>query len=235
MDLKRFFVSSAISGEKIILDGEEFYHAVKVTRHKVGYSIIVCDNTDRDYYAVITKIDSAYLEAKITKIEKNVAETTNKVSLYIGINKDIDTVIQKAVELGIKKIVPFTSQHGNSDSVNYDRLNKIIVESSKQCGRSCLAVLNQTVSFTDALDSTKDSNIMLFYEFENNNKVADCTLDMSKDTAVFIGSEGGFSEEEISHAKACNANILTLGKRILRVSTAVVSAVTLCMEKLGEM
>lgn len=235
MDLKRFFVKDEITGDNIILEGEEFFHAIKVTRHKVGYTIIVCDNKDKDYYAVITKIGEDYLEAKIDKIEKNVAEATNYVTLYLGINKDFDTAIQKATELGVKKIVPFTSQHGNMDTVNYDRLNKIIVESSKQCGRSTLAVLDKTITYKDAIIEANGDNVILFYEYESEKRIKDVSIDINKPTAIFIGSEGGFSEEEIIFARKYNVNILTLGRRILRVSTAIVSALTLCNEKLGEM
>jgi 16S rRNA (uracil1498-N3)-methyltransferase len=234
MDLKRFFATEPINGDKIVISGEEFYHVVKVTRHKVGYSIIVCDNTDRDFYATIEKIERDCLIASIDKIEKNIAETNNNVSLYIGINKDLDTVIQKAVELGIKKIIPFTSQHGNITDINRERLQKIILESSKQCGRSYLANLSDTITFNEAILRAKNDNLLLFYEFESQNKVAECIVDKSKNTAIFIGSEGGFSKEEIEFAKQNNANILTLGKRILRVSTAVVSGITLCLDKLGE-
>lgn len=235
MDLKRFFVKDKIIGDQIILEGEEFYHAIKVTRHKVGYSIIVCDNTDIDYYAKITAINKDHLIAKIEKKEKNVAEATQSVTLYLGIHKDIDESVQKAVELGIKRIVPFTSQHGNIDSVNYERLNKIILESSKQCGRSQLTVLEKAVSFAQAIQDAKETNLLLFYEYESENKIGNVKLKDDTSVAIFIGSEGGFSVEEIEYAKNKNVQILTLGKRILRVSTAVVAAITLCMARLGEM
>lgn len=235
MDLKRFFIDEKITGNKVVLEGDEFYHAVKVTRHKVGFKIIICDNGDTDYYCKITEINKENLVAEVEKEEKNTSETSRPVSLYIGINKDIDTVVQKAVELGISKIVPFTSRHGNIDTVNYDRLNKIILESSKQCGRSRLARLEKVVPFSIAIEYAKNDNLLLFYEFETHNKVSDVVFNHEKSTSVFIGSEGGFSTEEIEYARQHNAGVLTLGKRILRVSTAVVSALTLCLSRLGEM
>ena len=235
MDLKRFFVKDKILGDNVILENEEFYHAVKVTRHKVGYLIIVCDNTNFDFYARITEINKDSLVAKIEKKEQNFAESSKNVTLYLGINKDIDTAVQKAVELGINNIVPFTSQHGNLDDINYERLNKIILESSKQCGRSKLANLNKIVTLKQAIIDAKDTNLLLFYEHEKDNKILDTELNFDKDTSIFIGSEGGFSVEEIEFAKENNSKILTLGNRNLRVSTAICSAITLCMAHLGEM
>lgn len=235
MDLKRFFSDNKIIGNKIILTGEEFYHAVKVTRHKKGYKIIVCDNADIDYYATITEIGKDFLEAEIDNVIKNIAESAKNITLYIGINKDIDAVVQKAVELGVKRIAPFTSKHGNENVVNYKRLEKIILESSKQCGRSYLAKIDEIMTFQEAVYDAKDSNLLFFYEAEEQIKMSDINLNEDKDIAIFIGSEGGFSMEEVALAQQNNAKILTMGKRILRVSTAVVAALTLCMEKLGEM
>ena len=92
MDLKRFFCENKIIGNKIILSGEEFYHAIKVTRHKVGYKIIVCDNGDIDYYATITEINKDNLVAIIDKKEQNFCESNLDVTLFIGNNKNIDSI-----------------------------------------------------------------------------------------------------------------------------------------------
>lgn len=231
MDLKRFFCENKIIGNKIILSGEEFYHAIKVTRHKVGYKIIVCDNGDIDYYATITEINKDNLVAIIDKKEQNFCESNLDVTLFIGNNKNIDSVVQKAVELGIKQIVPFTSQHCNVFDVNYERLRKIIVESSKQCGRSRLAHIEKLKTFEECIQLSKGSEIFAFYEHEIQHKVEPNSVENVSNISIFIGCEGGFSEEEINVFKNNGIYPYTLGKRILRVSTAVVAACTLINNK----
>ena len=234
MDLKRFFTDDINEKEQVaVLYDEEFYHAVKVTRHKIGYKLIVCQNTPYDYYCTVTDIQKDKLLAHIDRVEKNDTELSSDVTLFIGLNKDIDTVVQKAVELGVKTIIPFVSDHGNVDKVNLNRLRKIVLESAKQCGRSLLPVVKEEITLEEAIESAKGSDILFFYEFERNNKVCDLPQ-FSDKISVFIGPEGGFSKEEKETFIDAGAHVLTLGKRILRVSTAVVSALTLVNEHLGE-
>ena len=234
MDLKRFFSDNVDEKNGVAtLWGEEYFHAVKVTRHKVGYKLIINNNTDYDYYCTVSEINKDYLVAKIDEKKINEVETNVPINLFIGANKELDTVVQKAVELGVKRIVPFTSQHGNVDSVNAERLKKIVLESSKQCGRSVLAVVDELIPLDKAFFVAKDTDILFFYEFERKNKVSDITLN-NKPISIFIGPEGGYSSEERDMFVSAGIKLLTLGKRILRVPTAVVSALTLTLEKIGE-
>lgn len=235
MDLKRFF-SDGIDYESktAVLTGDEFYHAVKVTRHKIGYKLIICGDGIYDYYCTVEKITDDSLYAKIDSRELNETETRIPVTLYIGANKDLDTAVQKAVEMGASKIVPFTSAHCNTDKINVDRLNKIVLESSKQCGRARLAKVASLMTLKEALSVAKDTDIMFFYEFERTRKVVDCEF-THREISIFIGCEGGFSVEESELFSTFGAKPITLGKRILRVSTAVVAAMALVNSATGEM
>ncbi|MFA6867121.1 MAG: RsmE family RNA methyltransferase [Clostridia bacterium] len=231
MDLKRFFVFEDILGSDIILKGNEFYHAIKVTRHKVGYKLIISDNKDKDYYCTITKINSDNLIAHIDEIKLNDKELRKDILLFIGINKEIDTSVQKAVELGVNRIYPIITKHGNENSINKERLQRIILESAKQCGRSKLPTLNDVIDFTAAINVAKDTKAFLFYEFEEDRKVSSVSQITEDMVSVIIGSEGGFSLEEIAMCRENNIETYTLGKRILRVNTALVSALTLVIDK----
>ena len=231
MDLKRFFTDRPI-GEYAYLSGQEFFHAVKVVRLKVGYKLIVCQGDNYDYYCTVEEIGKDQLIAKVDKKVSNDTDLHHNVTLFIGANKDLDTVVQKAVELGACRIVPFTSQHSNVNKINRERLETIVMESSKQCGRSKLATVGDLISFTEI--DADDKQVFAFYEFERDNKVSDVTMN-DKDIAVVIGSEGGFSVEEYDIMLEKGWHVLTLGKRILRVSTAVVSALTLVNERSGEL
>ncbi len=232
MDLKRFYTTNDIF-DAVVINGDEFIHAIKVTRHKVGYKIIVCNNSDIDYYATIVEINKDNLVAKIDEKIKNDTESKENIVLYIGANKDIDIVVQKATELGVSKVVPFSSQHSNYNNVNIERLQKIILESSKQCGRSKLMKISDVITFEEAISQAKNTDVLFFYEYERENKVNNVPLN-GKDISVFIGCEGGFSDKEVEFAKASGVNLLTLGKRILRVATAVVSGLTLVLNRLEE-
>ena len=140
--------------------------------------------------------------------------------------------MQKAVELGVKRIVPFFSQHCNVDKINKSRLESIVLESSKQCGRSVLAKVDDLRSFDEIGED--DEEIYAFYEFEKDGKLKDLPPTEKKKIGIVIGCEGGFSALEYEIMKQKGFHTLTLGKSILRISTAVVSAVTLVKDKLGE-
>lgn len=236
MDYKRFFTSEPIKDGLVILKDNEFYHASKVLRLKEGYKIIVNNNTNIDYYCEIDKIGKDYIWAKVEGEQLNDAYDDTDVTLNIGLCKEFDTVIQKSVEMGVKKVVPFISQHTNVKTINYDRINKIILESTKQCGRPNLMEIEPTISFAEAIN-TVDSfdSVLFFYEFERNNQIKDIDLSLKNKVSIFIGSEGGFSQEEIEKVLKKDINILTLGKRILRVQTAVVAALALCLQGMNKL
>lgn len=231
MDLKRFFCDEQIIGRFVWLRGDEFYHAVKVTRHKVGYKLIVCNNTNIDYYCTVVEIGKDFLKAVVDATEKNPVESMFTLNLYIGNNKDLDVVVQKAVELGVSTITPFRSQHCNEKNVNFDRLDKIVLESSKQCGRAVLARINNQIDFAQVIEQIKGDSNYLFYEYERKNSVKNSDITRGSEINIIIGPEGGFSEEEIALALKNGIKTYTLGKRILRVATAVVASCVLINEK----
>lgn len=234
MDLKRFFSDTIDWNNKTAsLTGEEYYHAVKVTRHKKGYKLILCGGDCYDYFCEVTEVTKDALYAKIESRSENNAESDCFITLFIGVNKELDTVVQKAVEMGVKKIVPFTSAHSNVDKINIDRLKKIVVESSKQCGRNYLAEVTNIVTLNEAFELSQNSTVFFYYEYEKKLKTKDVKNENGQ-IGVFIGSEGGFSTDEVELARNKGANVLTLGNRILRVSTAVVSALSLIAENNGE-
>lgn len=235
MDLKRFYSEDIDFARRVArLSGEEFYHAARVTRHKVGYKLIVFGDGEYDYYCTVEEIGKEDMTLHIDGREINNAESGRPVTLYIGANKDLDTVVQKAVEMGASKIVPFTSAHGNVTEINLDRLKKIVLESSKQCGRARLAEVCDIMPLKSALNVAKDTNIYFFYEFERDRKTSEIEL-KDGEVSVFIGCEGGFSTEERDMFLSIGAYPFTLGRRILRVGTAVVAALTTVNVALGEL
>lgn len=232
MDLKRFFIDEPINNNKEVrLCGKEFYHAVKVTRHKIGYKLIICDNSGYDFYCTVSAITADFLLAIVDEKKYNESEIKSILNLYIGINKDFDVSVQKAVEMGVKNIYPMLTQHGNIKNINEERINKIILESSKQCGRAILPILKPVISY-DLVIKSVAANAFLFYEHENIRRIECANSNSNSIIDIIIGSEGGFSEDEILKAKNEGIKTYTLGKRILRVNTALVSALALVIEGL---
>ncbi len=234
MELKRFYGQK--TGNAIVLTGREYVHCVKVTRHKTGYLIIGCIGDGYDYYAKIVLITPEEVIAEIERAELNVAEPKEELTLIQGCCKEFDFILQKAVELGATRIIPFESARSNSKPLGADRAESIVLDASKQCGRATLAeVTEPQPDLQSALELANNSKIKLMcYEGENNIRIAD-VVNESGSVAVVIGPEGGFTPEEVAVAERTGYTVVTLGKRILRAETASLVALTLIEREEGEL
>lgn len=237
MEIRRFFTTPEyINGDVITLDGDEFLHMTKVLRYKVGYKAIVCANDGKERLCTITDINNGRATLKVDEV-KTIDEKHARVTLFAGLlkNNKLDFAIQKAVELGVDEIVPFISQNSAEDKFSADRANRIALEGAKQCGSVYLTDVGELVKFEDVLNRIKDFDVALFaYEDEKHNRIKDCKI-CGKNVALIVGCEGGFTAEEVQKAKEKGANIVTLGRRILRAETASIVASTLLLDKLGEL
>ena len=235
-DLRRFFVEKIT--EPLVLDGEEFKHAVSVLRIRQGERVILCDNTGYEYVCEVTAVNKKDIALSLIEKRFGDKEPKNKVALVCGYLKGDKTelVVQKAVELGISEIAVFTSQY-SSAYINENkllRLNKVSQEASKQSGRSVYPKVVYLDSFAKAIEYAKNYENRLFaLEFADKNQVNFSTLKGS--TAIIVGSEGGFSKEESLLCQKENFSTVYLGKRILRAETACIALTAIVMQSLLEL
>lgn len=224
MEIRRFLTSSDnIKNDVAEISGDEFTYAVKVLRQKTGFTVIVNTGDGYDRIGEISEITKDKLTVKIRETVKNEATPDKKITLYQGSCKQgkNEFIVQKAVELGISRIVFFKSDFVTEKEVNVERLRKIATEALKQCGRAD----SVEVEFTDYFNAVDNcENAVMFYEGECENTLSDIGNAVS---ALFVGSEGGFSEREVVYARERGLKTITLGKRILRAETASVVATSM--------
>ncbi len=237
MEIRRFFVDKKdICNDTITVDGDEFLHMTRVLRYKVGYKAIVCANDGIERLCSIVEVgkDRAILHID----EQNVQDRKNvRLTLFAGLlkNNKLDFAIQKAVELGVDEVYAFTSQNCAETKFQCDRANKIALEAAKQCGSAYLTSVGELLTYEQVVERLKDYDCVLFaYEYEKKNRIKDCNL-ACKNIALVVGPEGGFTEEEVAKAKDVGANIVTLGRRILRAETSSIVAATLVLDATGEL
>ena len=235
--LKRFFVDKIEN--TTILYGEEFEHAKNVLRIGVGDEVILLDNSGKEYTAVVAQVEKKQMLLNIVREEVGAREASADVCLLFGYLKNADKnefIVQKAVELGVKRIGVFSSEYSSAymNANKLERLNKVSREAAKQCLRS---VAPEVVYFDDlkkALDSANGYENKLFAcEFATESKID--IEKLSGSTAMVIGSEGGFSRAEEELAANLGYASVTLGKRILRAETAAVALTSVVMFALGEL
>ncbi len=241
--MPRFFVDADKLNSNIIeIDGENGSHLAKSLRVRVGEEITLCDGEGYDYRAAVTEVVGSNVFAKILEKTKSETEPNRKVTLYQCITKSdkFDLVTQKAVELGAHAIVPVTSEFcvaklDGKEQKKTARWQKIALEAAKQCGRGIIPEIKKPVSFKEAVKSADGLKIMCY---EHGGKPFTSLItesDKNEDISIFIGSEGGFSENEVSFAKENGVLIATLGKRILRTETAPIAAISVIMALTGNL
>lgn len=234
--LKRFFVESV--GEMTTLCGEEFEHAKNVLRLGVGDEVLLLDNSGMEYTALIVEVTKKQMSLKTVGKAVGDKEAKADVALVFGYLKNADKnefIVQKAVELGVKKLVAFSSEFSSAymNGNKLERLNKVSKEAAKQCMRSVAPQVEYFDTLQGALVSVAGYENKIFAcEFASESK---CDLSaLQGSCAIVIGSEGGFSKEEETLANECGFASVTLGKRILRAETAAVALTSVVMFSLGE-
>ncbi len=227
--MKRFF--GIKKGQDIIIDKEEYQHLKKVLRMKIEDELIVCLNDENDYYCKITDMFKDYCCCKILKIEKNTANPKKNITLFQMLPKKeyIDNIIPKSIELGVSDIYFFTSEWTILKNLKEDRVKQQIMTACKQCERSKLLKFNQVISFDKMLQQLKIFDLIILpYENENiANLLNPDILKNKNNIAVIIGNEAGFTEKEANILRNNNAQSISLGPRILRCDTAVITTVGL--------
>ena len=232
----RFYYPS-ISKSCLELSGDAHTHAAYALRIRVGDYITVFDGRGRDYACKVKEIKKDKTLLELLSTTENTGESKISVTLYLSVIKQdrFELAVQKATELGVKKIVPVYSTFTQRNvSLNYDRLNKIAISACEQCGRSQLPTIEQSLDFDELLDRVKNTYMIFPWEREMHGRMKDAIDNSKTDVSVFVGPEGGITEEEKIKLTEMGAKSVTLGTRILRAETAAIAALSVIYYEMGE-
>ena len=224
------------SKSNIKIYGDEVKH-IHVLRYNVDDEIVI-----NKYICKILKMGRDYIELEILKNAPITGEPNVNLTLYIALLKSdkLDYTVQKAVELGVKTIIPFISNNvivkldEKASIKRKEKLQKIAIEACKQCGRTDEVEIKDIISFKQLLNSIKNNDIN-FFAYENESKKIHDILDSidkanKVNLSCIIGPEGGFTSDEASIlGDSENVKMLSLGKRILRAETAAINMVSIIM------
>lgn len=231
--MARFFVSKDnISDNIITISASDAYHIARSLRMAVGDEVTVCDDAGTEYLCTLRRIRDDECVAEVISSRPGSTESPVDITLYMAYPKGdkLETVVQKSVELGAARVVPFESsrciKRPSEDKLGKitERLSRIAEEAAKQCGRSRLPTVERMIKLRELLERIKDYDLTLFcYEGKGTESLRSVLEGYQKregKIAVIIGSEGGFSEEEARSITEAGARCVGLGPRILRCETA---------------
>ena len=144
-----------------------------------------------------------------------------------------DFIVEKAVEMGARRILPVTTDHTNSERIRQDRLQAHAIEAAEQCGGTFVPEVAEMARLADVLARWPDNRQLMFCdEAAGGGGLAGAARGP---WAILIGPEGGFSQSERARLTAMpQAITVSLGPRILRADTAAVAAMTLWQTTLGD-
>lgn len=242
MTRRRFFAPpSAFNFTKrtVTLSVDEARHLREVLRLKPGDEVSVFDGEGKEFRARVAQARREFAELDVDEeIEPARPESPLHIELAVALLKGekFDVVVQKATELGVTKIVPLMTRYADiklrdeSDAnKRIARWQRIALEAAKQSGRAVVPTIEKPTPFESVLGP---SNPCLLFSEKGGHRLTPTDTDTI--TAI-VGSEGGWSDEELEEASAAGAQIVTLGGRILRAETAAITVAALLQHRFGDL
>lgn len=232
--MQQYFIDKMIQiGDTITLDKEQSHHIANVLRMREGEMIRLCDKHEQLFSAYIhfqAKIVQAHVDAAIEDHTRNSVSITLAQGMIKG--EKWDYFLQKSAELGVTEIIPFMSSRcvvkAKEDKIErkMERWRKILLEACEQCKRSSLVTLHEPATFANLPETGYDIKLIAY---EDADHASDRLCDVLKkhktiqSIIVVVGSEGGFSKEEVECLEKQGYVRVSLGARILRAETAALS------------
>ena len=242
----QFFVEDEqIANDLVTIEGSDVNHIRNVLRMKCGEKVRISSTSGRNFFGTIDRIAENVVEVCITEETALDTELSCRICLFQGLPKSdkMELIVQKAVELGAYRVVPVSMKRSvvKLDAKKADakrkRWNAVSESAAKQSKRSLIPEVAPLMTYKEAVKEAAGYDMVLLpYESADGIRKTRELLASVKpgtDIAVFIGPEGGFEDEEVELARENGAEIVTLGKRILRTETAglcMLSALMLQLE-----
>lgn len=235
----RYFASE-FTETTAALTGPDAHHLGKVMRARPGDEVILCDGAGFDYTAAVAAVAPDRVEFRLLEKRPSDAEPSVEVTLFAGYPKQdkLEFIVQKAVELGAARIVPFFSRFCVAAPKKEDQKNaryaRIAAEAAKQAGRGVIPAVELPLDIKDLPARFSEFDLVLFF-YEGGGQSLRTLVNGQKRIALITGAEGGFSHEEAEKLVAAGAVPVGLGPRILRCETAPVAGLAAVMTLAGQL
>ena len=255
-----FLPPEALKDKTFRLTGPEAFHVVKVLRYQPGQSLVLFDGKGGRYEAVIREIekDGSVIGSLTGTLHRSEERAPVEIVLYQALLKSShwDWLLEKGTELGVAVFVPVVTprtvvllHEAQRAKAKTARWSRVIMAAAKQCGITKLPEVREPVEFRDAMKAAAGGPkalTCLAWEGLNgatshetirlNLREADQARGRDKITVnLFIGPEGGFTEDEVDLAESLGAIIFGLGPRTMRAETAALAAVSLIQYEFGSL
>ena len=228
MNIRLYHPDSILENNTSLLSKEHTHYIVNVMRLKRG-SKLNFFNKNGEWKSEIIFLNKDRVEVRFLEKIKEV-NNLSKTELAICLVKKnpMDTILQKATELGISKIIPIISERTEVKELNLDRAKKIVIEATEQSNQLVPPEIIDVIKLRDFLKTFDENSKILFADVNSKENLKAEDLKNVKSCSILIGPEGDFSTVErelILQNRAVKP--FTLSRNILRSDTAVISAISL--------
>ena len=211
-----------------LLSKEHTHYVVNVMRLKRGSSLNFF-NKNGEWLSEIIFLDRDRVEVKFLKKIKESSKISNiELAICLVKKNSMETILQKATELGVSRITPIISERTEVKELNYERAQKIVIEATEQSNQLNPPEVSKVIKLKDFLEKLDNGSKFLFADVNSQNNLEKKDVDGDTLKIILIGPEGDFSEserEEILSYKGVQA--ININENILRSETAVISAISI--------
>lgn len=220
---------SQIRGNRIVLPEDEVRHLRSVLRAREGDIVVVVDGEGGWYRTQIDHLSAQQAVCSVVERRRDVGEPDVHLTVGMGLlskRSRFETFVEKAVELGVTRVVPLQTRHAEPESFRRERLHNVMIAALKQCRRSRLPALEAPQPVEEMLKEAEADLRLICHGGEeasplfpvlNEGEGAEAIL-------VLVGPEGGFADAEVDAAQEVGCTPVSLGRRRLRAETAGIAA-----------
>ena len=221
------YPENIIKNSTSLLSKEHTHYVINVMRLKRGSNLNFF-NKDGEWLSEIIFLDRDRAEVKfLDKIKEPTNISNIELAICLVKKAPMETILQKATELGVSKIVPIISDRTEIKELNFERANKIVVEATEQSNQMSPPEISKVTKLKNYIEAL-ESKILFFADVNSNNKLEPKSFKSNITNCILIGPEGDFSPSEREYIlKKSNVIPFSLSKNILRTDTAVISAISL--------
>ncbi len=221
---------SAFRGQRVVLPEDEARHVQSVLRAQEGDKIVVVDGEGGWHRVQLDHLAGQQVVGTIQETKRDVGEPDVHVTVGMGLltkRSRFETFVEKAVELGVGRIVPIHTRHTETETFRKERTRNVMVAALKQCRRSRLPDLAHPQTLDALLDTTPADVRLVCHGGAESTPLIQALDDVATgdQVLVLVGPEGGFTLGEVEEARANGCTSVSLGPRRLRAETAGMVAV----------
>ena len=227
-NIRLFHQNNIVENITSLLSKEHTHYVANVMRLKRGSNINFF-NKEGEWVSEIIFLEKDRVEVKFLGKVKESAKSSNiELAICLVKKNPMETILQKATELGVSKITPIVSERTEVKDLNYERANRIAIEATEQSNQLAPPMIASVIQLKDFLNKKDKSLKILFADVNSKNVLTKEDFKDYKTLCILIGPEGDFSPLERQLILSVpKVTPFTMSKNILRTDTAVISAISL--------